>query len=128
MVINGRKNMMNSKELSSVFAQCIGTENYYRLNPFHLIYTDGVKAFAENAEAYWFLTDLAVYLKRPELSGEYFLQIKLNVDEKKLSAFLTIDDGNGNELFNHFYNYTDCPAGEWTFFYVSNVLMVPNEY
>ena len=82
MVINGRKNMMNSKELSSLLAQCIGTENYYRLNPFHLIYTDGVKVFAENAEAYWFLNDLAVYLKLPELSGEYFLQIKLNVDEK----------------------------------------------
>ena len=47
MVINGRKNMMKSKELSELLSQCIGTENYYKLNPFHLIYTDGVKMFAE---------------------------------------------------------------------------------
>ena len=72
MVINGRKNMMKSKELSELLSQCIGTENYYKLNPFHLIYTDGVKMFAENAEAYWFLNDLAVYLKCPEVRDEYF--------------------------------------------------------
>lgn len=38
------------EELRVCLSQCIGTENYWRLSLPKLIYTDGVKMFAEKAE------------------------------------------------------------------------------
>ena len=37
-------------------------------------------------------------------------------------------DGNGNDLFTKSIDYTDCPEGEWKFFFTGNVLMLPSEY
>lgn len=119
--------MISSEGLKKELAQCYGTQNYYRYVPFSLMYTDGVKLFVEKAEAYWLLSDIAINLVYgKELQNEYFLCITLKVKDNK--ADLIFDDGNGNVLLSKHYKYTDCPEGDWKFYFTDNVLLIPNEY
>ena len=43
---------------------------------------------------------------------------------------MVIKDGEGNRLYSKNYDYTDCPEGNWKFFYdkESRVLMWHGEY
>lgn len=127
MVIKLDKNMIDSKELSSLLSQCIGTERYYCMPVPRLLYTDGVKLFVDKAGAYWLLVDIGLFLHdRPNLRSQYFLDIQLKVTEDNKGK-LVFDDGNGNVLFERSYKYI-VPVGEWHFFYTSDVLMLPSEY
>ena len=80
--------MQTSAELKATLHQYFGGGDVYRhsLNP-NFRYTEGAKAFAEGAEAYWFLdivpTDIAELQQ-----DEGFIQVILNV--KDGSAFLTL--------------------------------------
>lgn len=127
---------MNTQELKAALANYYGSETFYRhtLNR-RMTYTEGVQAFAEYASAYWFLdiaaTELFALLKVKSTCphaprGEDFLSVVLHVEGTK--AKITADDGNGNVLFTKLIDYTDCPEGEWKFFFVGNVLMLPSEY
>jgi len=118
--------MITSKELERELAQCIGTEHYYKLRIPKITYTDGVKVFAEKAEAMWLVVDIGLYLFKPKLNRDPFLSITLKVKDNK--GELVFDDGNDNVLYTKTYGYTDCPEGEWKFFYCDGVLMVPSEY
>lgn len=117
---------MEKEKLKSLLDGCLGTEHYFVCPPFRTIYTDGVKLFAENANAYWFLCDLFILINEKGWQNQAFMQITLNV--KNDSADLVIDDGNDNLIYNKHYDYTDCPSGEWRFFYLRDVLMLPSEY
>lgn len=120
--------MITAKELENQLGQFIGAERYYRLPLPKLIYTEGVKFFAEKAGCYWLLVDIGLFLKdRPELKNQYFLNITLDVQENN-RADLIFDDGNDNVLFKRNYKFTDCPIGKWQLFYTSDVLMLPSEY
>ena len=64
-----------------------------------LLYTDGVKHFAESAGdhgAYWFLDTVALYIY-PLLKKEPFLVINLQVNNCS-SGVIKVDDGNDNEV------------------------------
>lgn len=101
---------MESKQLELNLEGFIGTESYHRIFPFKTVFTDGVKYFAENAGAFWLLTDINLFLHKSELSKQDFLCIKLVVGENR-KADLIFDDGNENVLFKRHYRFTDCPAG-----------------
>lgn len=116
---------MNAEQLKNELSKHYGTKQYFRMFP-KLIYTEGVKDFAEKAGGYWLLTDIALFLMDKKLRSEYFLSIKLSVKDR--AAVLTFDDGNGEMLLKKDYKYTDCPEGEWEMFYTSDVLMLPSEY
>ena len=117
---------MNTQELKAALANYYGSENLYRhtLNR-RMTYTEGVQAFAVLAGAYWFI-DIAATELFTLLKDEDFLTVILRVEGSK--AKITADDGNGNVLFTKLIDYTDCPEGEWKFFFTGNVLMLPSEY
>jgi hypothetical protein len=117
---------MNTQDLRNLLANYYGSETFYRhgLNR-RMLYTEGAQAFAENANAYWFLDIVATELFAL-LKGEDFLTVILHVEGSK--AKITADDGNGNVLFTKSIDYTDCPEGKWKFFFTGNVLMLPSEY
>lgn len=106
--------------------QFIGTEHWYR-HPLvrAVLYTDGVKFFAEKAGAYWFLDILATEVY-PLLKKEPFLLIRLIVQGHK--AQILVDDGNDNQLWERDIEFTDCPEGEWWFYFTDNVILLPSEY
>ena len=43
-------------------------------------------------------------------------------------AWIVVTDGNEKELFKKVIKYTDCPDGDWNFFFTGSVLMLPSEY
>ncbi len=121
---------MSSDELAVHLARNTGTEYWYKhsVNQ-NLSYTDGVKAFAEEAGkqgGYW-LIDLIALKYYSLLKKSEFLLIKLIVgDDNK--AFLLVDDGNENVLAQARINFTDAQEGEWKFYLTDNVLLLPSEY
>ena len=124
--------MKNSKELENIMRYATGTEAYHRFNigPVEILITDGVVMFIENADAFWFVSDFMSYI--PEMfkkaPDEYLFAVKLISSKGK--AQMVITDGNGKTLIIKNYSYTDCPEGEWKFFYDkdSNVMLYHTEY
>lgn len=99
-----------------------GTEHYYRYMNTPLVYTDGVKYFAEKAGAYWFIDLCVSHLIR--LHDDFYL-IRLKVENEKAIVTFERDEEICSEQK---IAYTDCPEGEWVFFFYNNVLMWNMEY
>ena len=104
--------------------QFTGTENWYKHWMGKILYTDGVKHFAEVAGAYWFID--VVGSVWDVISVEDFISIKMTVKDNK--ANVVMDDGNGNVIYEQEIEYTDCPEGVWQFYLEGHVLLVPSEH
>lgn len=119
---------MNKQELENELSNHYGTERWYKhgLNP-KMLYTDGVKAFAENAGggAYWFLDIVATELMKIHKTEE-FISIFLNSTGN--DATLSATDGNDKQLWSRDMDFTDCPEGKWMFYLTNNTMLLPNEY
>lgn len=112
--------MVTSQELRAKMANCYGTECYYKCRMSSMKYTDGVLAFAKEAEAGWLVTDIQVFRKEAikENPEEYMFSVHLIVKEGK--ADLIFKDANGHICFKYHYSNTDCPDGDWLFYYYVN--------
>jgi len=110
-------------------SQFYGSENFYKVCIFSKgVVTDGVKYFADEAGAYWFLDIVATEIE-PLLVREEFIAITLRIEVGK--AFITATDGNDGDLFKKFIPFTDCPEGDYNFFLQKAeriVLMLTSEY
>lgn len=116
--------MIKSEALERIMAQCYGTEHWYRYFPNNnFLYTDGVKTFAENAEAYWFITE--VFLMVHGLPEDLY-KITLKVEGSKADIIIT--DGDCKEVKRKHISFTDCPEGTWDFYYTDNVFLWYMEY
>ena len=112
--------MIDSNKLQALMSNYYGTEHYYRLTMPNINYTDGVKAFIENAEAVWFLIDVGLFRKEA---------IKKNPNEDMFAVDLVVKDGKADLLlkkkkkkicYKRHYSYTTCPDGMWLFYYFRN--------
>ena len=109
-----------------------GTDQWFRhrFNS-NLLYTDGVKFFAEHCGngAYWFLDIIATELADLQ-ETEDFLTIDLVVKAEEAQADIIVGDGNGGELYTKHIDFTDAPDGTWKFYLVKagNVMLLPSEY
>ena len=117
---------INVDTLQYELSQFTGTENWYR---HHFIkdvtYTDGVKYFAETAGAWWFVDDCIIEYA-PLMRQNGFLTITLDVSDT--NAKITVDDGNDNVLATRNIPFTDCPSGQYRFYFTDNVFLLPSEY
>jgi hypothetical protein len=120
---------MEANELKRNLSYFIGTEQWYH-HPLRreMLYTDGVKFFAEHAGggAYWFLDIVATEIF-PLLAKEPFMLVELQVEDSNVCR-IVVSDGDGNEVYTKDIDYTDCPAGLWKFYLTDNVLLLPSEY
>lgn len=123
--------MNDEAELLCALNQHTGTNRYFR-HPFNrsCTYTEGVKAFAEQAGngAYWLLdilmTEPAI-LRTMRADG--FLIIELIVVGH--GATLTAKtDTHEPPIYRRAIDTTDCPQGTWSFYFSRDVLMLPSEY
>lgn len=123
--------MTDSEKLRGLLSAYTGSTEWHR----HwanrsCTYTDGVRAFAEQAGggAFWFLD---IIMTEPKiLQGmrqEGFVIVALNVKETKASITVKRDTDCPN-IFERFLKFTDCPEGEWRFYFADDVLMLPREY
>ena len=115
-----------SDALIQIMANCYGTENYYTNNYIHFKYTDGIKTFCEKAQAYWLLDIVqSIYGQYPQMR-EDLVQITLMVYENN-TATITFTDSKG-KFYRQRIPYTDCPMGEWVFYFENNVCFWRGEY
>lgn len=117
-------------ELRQGLNQFSGSETWYRhsINR-NMLYTDGVQYFAETAGAYWLLDIVATEFMRLQRQ-EPFLSITLKASGSKAKIVVT-DGGRGGPevvLKSKRIQFTTCPEGDWKFYLVDNVLMLPTEY
>jgi len=123
--------MKNANELRSSLAHHTGSSSLYRhgLNK-SCMYTEGVQDFAESAGngAYWLLDILVTEpLILSAMRRENFVVVMLTVTGT--AAHLTVRrDTHDPILFQRAIDFTDCPEGEWKFYFTDNVLMLPSEY
>lgn len=111
-----------------------GTSTWYRHGlERSMLYTDGVRYFAERAGggAYWFLDIVATELFVVQLAAGR-LDVTLTVTDKAkavIEARIGPAAGCGLDgvIWRRRIDYTDCPAGVWRFVFVNNVLCLPSE-
>ena len=130
--------MNDASELKSALSSYTGTDCYFfnPLNP-SIKYTNGAKFFWDNAGggAHWLLT---ILITQPEILNaakvDPFVLIRLHVNQD-MTAKLIVDNGNDPEYpedYRLYYqrdlDYTDCPAGLWTFYLRNGVILIPSEY
>lgn len=108
---------MKSEELEWIMSNYTGTETYWQNPLMTMRYTDGVKAFVQNAKAGWLLADICAYKEHAKKMNpdEYMFSVHLVVKDCK--AELIFKDGGGTIRYSHHYTYTDCPDGDWLFYY-----------
>lgn len=104
---------MTTQQLEEIMSQCYGTEHYYRTMIPHFLYTDGVKTFCDNANAYWFLTDVIAYSTEFIMKDSFF---SVNLVIKDSVGKIIITDGNRKKYKQVNDIMTDCPDGEWKFY------------
>ncbi len=135
--------MKDAQTLRHALAYYTGSDQFYR-HPLakRFTYTEGVKAFAENAGngAYWLLDILATEPAiREAVLRDGFATVALVAKNGKASLVAAKDrDGDAfvGVTFERFINFTDCPDGDWRFFITTNPLlgegaitaMLPSEY
>jgi hypothetical protein len=121
------------EQLGADLAQFTGTEHYYR-HPLarRVVFTDGVKYFADTVGAYWLLDILATELPKHALKhGIIFIDCVVKNGKAALSA--RTDAGRPN-LWERAIDFTDCPEGGWHFYMAGGgpddavVIMLPSEY
>lgn len=120
--------MKSSIELADDLTAFTGTAHWFRypLNR-NITFTDGAAYFAENAGAYW-LFDIVV--TQPEIirtmrDGFAVIKLQVHPDSK---AILICEDGNLNTTYTRAIDFTDCPVGLWTLWFVDYVILLPSEY
>lgn len=116
----------HSARLRADLSAFIGTETWQRhaLNR-NLLLTDGVRYFADQAGAWWFLDIVATEIFRIQATHP-FLVIDLDVNDGK--AVIRVSDGNDAMLFKRHIHFTDAPDGLWRFYLTDNVVLLPSEY
>lgn len=132
-VLTNRKDITmtnETNELEELMAQCYGTEHYYKEILLSYRYTDGVKTFAMNAGngAFWFLQEVngMIVDNKIRQSDDDLTTIHLKVNGGKADIIMENDD----KKYTKHISYTDCPDGDWAFYYFtsSNVLIWNGEY
>lgn len=103
-----------------------GTEDWWRHPLSRLVYTDGVKHVADTAGAHWLIDSIAAYQLDNKVRHEPFQVWKLKVTGS--TAILSMEDGNGNEVFSTEIEFTDFPEPGITFWMTDGVILLPSEY
>jgi len=106
--------------------QFTGSERLYITNRFEFMrITDGVKYFADKGGAYWAVTDI---LATAIMLREQFLVAKVVSKDNK--AVITYEDGDCNKIQHatQEYGWTDLPEGEYKFYVIDGVMLLPSEY
>ena len=117
---------IKSNELQQIMSYCYGTEHYYKISAYSFKYTDGIKTFCENADAYWLLDIIESVCRTHKEIHNDFILIELSVC-KDNRATITFEDSK-TTFFKQEILFTDCPQGTWRFYFDNNVFFWNGEY
>jgi hypothetical protein len=115
-------------QLKEALRQFTGTETWYRHPLFRTFcYTEGVQYLAEQAGAYWLISDILACQDDPRVKAQGFQEWKLMVNEDR-SAVLTCADGDLHIVYSQDYGFTDFPLQSCKLWLTNAVLLLPSEY
>lgn len=124
------ENVNSAESLREALRQFYGSDTLYR-SPLNrsVVYTEGVKHFADAVGGYWLLDILAT---EPAILKEAreFADVRLVVKDDRTAQLTVTDGGKGADpvvVYERHLNFTDCPVGEWQFFFENFTLMLPSE-
>ena len=126
MLATNDNSSIKSSDLSNLMSYCYGTEHYYTNSIHSFKYTDGAKIFCENAQSYWLLDIVNSVCRFYKRMHQDLIIIKLIVN-KDNKASITFEDTYGI-FFSQIIPFTDCPEGEWMFYFNDNVFFWNGEY
>jgi hypothetical protein len=109
--------------MNEILSYSTGTEAYHRVSPFtKTVITDGVLSVCQRLGAFWLVDAITSYNKQEEV--QFWT---LTVTDRK--AVLSMrEDSDQPELARQEIPFTDFPEGEWKFYLMDGVLMLPSEY
>ena len=128
--------MNTPEEIRESLAQCHGTQEWYKLSILspRMFYTQGVKALADMAGAYWLLDAIASHQPRcerdPMLRDIQFWTLKKREDGKWI---LICEKDTNDVAISQVIEYSDFPLPEGIKLYVEPmdkymVILLPSEH
>lgn len=121
---------LTHEQLVSELEQYYGTEHYYKAHPFsQMVITDGVKAFAEKCSCFWAIDEVAL-ANRALMSKDSFVVIKFNVSKTGMNTMTAQQDTDQPIIWQKkIKDVCKCiPQGEYKFYLIDNVMLLPSEY
>lgn len=113
--------MATTADIQQVYQQAIGTENWYQHWTKRGYFTDGVKAIAEVAGAFWLIDAIFSHARMEEFQLWTLLV-------KDCKGVLTMrEDSDSPPIVIQEVAYTDFPQGLWKFYLENDVVMLPEE-
>ena len=114
--------------MSLDLAQFTGTDNYYKHWTGKLLYTDGVRAMAEQAGAFW-LIDLIASHQTPPVRQCGFQLSELTRNKTGNGAVVTMrEDTDEPAQVTQRIEFTDFPEPTFKLYLIDGVLLLPSEY
>ena len=113
--------------------QFYGTEHYYKINPFFdAMITDGIKFFADKTSSYWLFMDF-IFLEGYRIAKTHddrFTVVMVTVNENHEVQVTFMHDTGENPYWECKAKDLLCniPVGEYKFYLIDNVLLLPTEY
>jgi hypothetical protein len=123
------KETLSHEEFTSNLDQFIGSMQFYPIAFTPLIFTEGIRYFAETCECFW-LVDLIGYnltLLHKRL-GALFIDIEVN---KRHTVHITVRQDSGMPIVFEKKQRDLCkviPVGAYRFYLINNTLLLPSEY
>jgi hypothetical protein len=115
-------------DLNEFMSGFTGTEAYHRITVVPINVTDGIKAVADKAKAYWLFDAIASYQIQKKVKNTHFQVWMLKVAGDKRAILTMQGDSNTKNIVEQKIEYTDFPYGDWKFYLIDGVLLLPSEY
>lgn len=117
--------------LNDSFSHFIGTENYYSHLMRTCVFTDGVKAMADQYQAYWLIDVIASYQMTKRIKCIPFQIWSINSTEGKVVIEMC-EDTDKPVLVRQQIPYTDFPEGSLQLYCIDDsehkIILLPSEY
>lgn len=114
---------MNMQQLDQELQGYSGTEQYHKY--YKCFLTDGVKAMADKAGAFWLLDIIMSYQVK---HGDKPFQV-WTLKVKDMVGLVTMQEDTGEPaLVKQKIEYTDFPEGEFKLYCIDRVILLPSEY
>ncbi len=104
-----------------------GSDNFYSHNPSLILYTESVKALADQCQAYWLIDLIISHQCKQEINNQRFQTWQL-MRKKDTSYHIFATDGNDIIIVNQYIPYSDFPYDAATLWLVDGCLLLPAEY
>lgn len=115
------------KNANDTLREFTGTSQWYRHPLSRYVYTDGVKAMAEQYRAYWLIDLVFSHQLTPAVKAEPFQTWKLKrLEADRFEAVAT--DGNKRPIARQEIPFSDFEADRLTLYFCDGILLLPSEY